>query len=147
MADAAGYLVVDAKNFSFYGVSEREAVFLGYTAPTPPPTPPTPDTTPPLVSVVSPSAGSQITENTPLVINVTDNSGSLLKVFLYAYFPNTGLKEVIHDGSSFAPFYSALSARSNISGGFQYSILRSGGWEASPTITAIPLDAAGNESV
>jgi len=101
----------------------------------------TPDTTLPVVTWVSPSPGSVIGPNTPLVVNVTDNVGlarALVKVILGQEW------ELPHDGAGFSPRYAAGSTRTAISGGYQFSLVRAGGWVGSPIVEPIPIDTSGN---
>lgn len=147
MADSPGYIVEIPTGLQLeYLHDSRPINDIIFTVPEPPPTPDPPDITAPVVTLISPSTSTVISSDTALVINVTDDSGDFCRVFLYAYYPSTGLQEVVHDGSAFAPFYLANSSITNIANGFQYSLVRTGGWQSSPTLVAIPIDAAGNES-
>lgn len=102
----------------------------------------TPDLTPPVVTWISPTPGSVLGPNTPLVFDVTDNVGlarALVKVILGQEW------ELPHDGAGFSPRYIAGSTRTTISGGYRFSLVRSGGWVGSnPTVEPIPIDTSGN---
>lgn len=100
------------------------------------------DSANPVAAVVSPPEGSAISSTTPLVIDVTDDLG-LRRVIIAARFPD-GTAELVHDGDAFSTRY-ASSGRSTISGGFRYTLRRTGGWFASPTISVFPVDTSGNE--
>lgn len=111
------------------------------------PTPPAPVATPPVVAVVSPAAGSAITAFTPLVFSVTDDTGLFRRIIVVADFPYIGIREVVHDGDTFGPTYSeAVNTRSTISGGYQYSVTRDGGWPASPRLIPYAIDREGTEN-
>lgn len=105
------------------------------------PPPVTPDVTPPVVALVSPSAGSAITRDTEIVIDVTDAVG-LATAPLFASYPS-GAYDVVHDGVAFATYY-AISSRAAISGGYRYKLRRVGGWRESPTFKPRPVDTGGN---
>lgn len=112
----------------------------------PPPSDPTVDDTPPVVGNFSPAPGTPIARMAPVSFDVTDDSGELRLIFIVAFFPSTGVTEVVHDGAGFRGFYAASSSRVMIAGGFRYTVLRSGGWLAAPTIQTFALDRAGNEA-
>jgi hypothetical protein len=107
--------------------------------------PPPVDATSPVVGGFSPAVGTPISKVTPIAFDVTDASGAFRRIFVVAFYPTTGISEVIHDGDGFRGFYSATSARQAIAGGFRYTVLRSGGWPAAPTIQTFAIDLAGNE--
>jgi hypothetical protein len=109
---------------------------------------PAPDLTPPTVTLVSPAMGpGRIQPSTPIVFDVTDSSGSVGRIFVFATTRLGGPKELVHDGSAFEPEYAANSVRSAISNGFRYSVLRFGGWPTSHVqIRTWPIDAVGNEA-
>jgi hypothetical protein len=100
----------------------------------------------PTVSVISPSVGSSIYTDTHLVINVTDDFNSFKEIRLWAAFSGMEAIELVYDGSSFTSLYSVDSTRSVISNGFQFSLMRRGGWPGSPTITASAIDTNGGEN-
>lgn len=104
---------------------------------------PEPDDTPPEVTIISPSVGSTITPTTPLVLRVTDET-ELGRVLLYAKYRGKDAAEVIHDGGDYLPPY-AHSSRSEVPGGWQYTLRRTGGWPGSPSLYVRAVDRAGNE--
>lgn len=106
---------------------------------------PPPDTTPPVIANYSPTPGTQITEDQALSFEVTDDSGAFRRIIIVAYYADTGASEVIHDGDSFYPYFSAESSRVAITDGFRYTVKRVRGWPASPTIKTFPFDQSGNE--
>ena len=101
----------------------------------------------PVISNVTPVAASAIAATQVLGLDATA-SVAIRLAMLVAYFPNLGIREVIHDGTSFGPNYPAASGNSRtvISGGFRYTLLRTGGWPASPTIIPYVVDVAGEEN-
>ena len=101
------------------------------------------DVTAPVVSIVSPTEGSAIMENTPLVLDVTDTG--LKRALLWVTFPTLGTDELVFNGSAFTSQYSA-SSRVAITNGFRFTVVRRGGWPASPQLSAAAYDASGNES-
>jgi hypothetical protein len=120
---------------------EEEALSFEYTAPPPPP----PDIAPPSVSNFTPSGGENITKQTPIGFDVTDDTG-LAVVFIYAKYAKGETWEVVHDGHSFSPLFAGLSTREAIANGYRFSVRRVGGWPSSPTIVPVPVDQFGNES-
>lgn len=112
----------------------------------PPPSPPPVDDSPPVVGNFNPTPGTPLARMAPVSFDVTDDSGELRLIFIVAFFPSTGVTEVVHDGAGFRGFYAASSSRVMIAGGFRYTVLRSGGWLAAPTIQTFALDRAGNEA-
>lgn len=106
-----------------------------------------PPVTPPVVGNFSPAVGAFIASNQFITFDVTDPEGFRLAL-IAASFPNLGIYEIIHDGTAFGPNYSdGNSGRSAIANGFHYSILRRGGWPASPTIVPFAIDVFGSENV
>jgi len=118
----------------------------GYVLSLPAPEPPPVDRTAPVVGNFSPPPGTPIAKTTPVSFDVTEDSGDFQRIFVVAFFPATGLTEVIHDGDAFRGHYAATSSRTAIGGGFRYTVLRSGGWPAAPTIQTFAADRAGNEA-
>lgn len=104
-----------------------------------------PETTPPVVSNFDPSPGSQIQRTAPVGFDVTDDSGAFSRIMVTAWFKDTGIQEVVHDGDGFVGYYTATSSRVPITGGFRYSVARFGGWTSAPTIRVYPIDAVGNQ--
>lgn len=110
------------------------------------PTPPTPDPDPPVVSNVTPSAGTELTPDSTVGFDLTDNV-AILAAFVYVIYPDLGEAEAVHDGATFLPRFVGLSSRSTIASGFRYTLRRSGGWRSTNIDVRVrALDAAGNES-
>lgn len=107
---------------------------------TDPPAPP--DTTQPTVTVVSPTPPGPIGRNDAVRLQVTD-AGGLRRVRLSVTMGDE--QYVIHNGYSFRPRYAQGSTVAAISGGFEYVVLRAGGWLSAPTFEVDAIDLAGNE--
>lgn len=102
---------------------------------------------PPVISnIVPPPSSGPIGKNTALSFDLTDPSGLFRDVIVLASFPGTNVDEVVWDGSVFAPFYNAQSSVSGIVDGMHFSLLRAGGWIASPTISVHAIDPSGQEN-
>jgi hypothetical protein len=112
----------------------------------PPPSATPIDAAPPVVGNFDPAPGTAIARTGSVTFDVTDDSGDFRRIFVVAYFPATGVAEVVHDGDGFRGFYAAKSSRTMIAGGFRYTLLRSGGWPGAPTIQTFAIDHAGNEA-
>ncbi len=126
--------------------SPLRQVSPGYLLFVPAAPPPPVDATAPAVGNFSPAPGTPIARTGPISFEVTDDSGDFRRIFIVAFFPISGATEVVHDGDSFRGVYAASSSRTMIAGGFRYSLLRSGGWPAAPTIQTFAIDRAGNEA-
>lgn len=100
------------------------------------------DTTPPTISNVSPADMSQIQRSQAVKFQVTDDA-SLRRVFVFVQMGD--VNEVAWDGYTFTSKYAFGSRRTAITGGFEFVVLRSGGWLAGPQFTVHPFDASGNE--
>lgn len=104
-----------------------------------PPAPP--DATEPTVALVSPAEDSEITRTTPVVVDVTD-AGGLAAVFVWVTYEGRA-PDIVHDSESFADLF-ASSTRASITNGYRYTLRRTGGWPAAPTVRVRPVDASGN---
>lgn len=100
---------------------------------------------PPVVTIVSPTPGSNITPDTEFVVEVTDNSGEFTIVILDVTYPD-GNSEAIYDGVDFKPFYRRRSSVTPVANGYRFAVRRLGGWPASPTFRVDPRDPSGNTS-
>lgn len=77
-------------------------------------------------TIISPVPGTPIDESTPLVVEVTSD---------------TTLLRVHNGGTTFAPsFTNPVNDRSAIAGGYQFTILRDGGWPGTPTLNINACD-------
>lgn len=91
------------------------------------------ESVPPVIDNFVPPSGSRIRRNEALAFDVTDNSGSVRRSFVWVTFPSTSLTvaELAWDGTGFTPDYAALSSRTAITNGYRYSLRRAkGGWPA-----------------
>lgn len=83
--------------------------------------------TPPVVTLISPAEGA-IEPDSVIVIEVTD-AQDFSALLLAMRCGAAGIYEVIHDGSSFAPAYTAApNSFQVIANGWRYSLRRLGGW-------------------
>lgn len=96
----------------------------------------------PLVGDYDPAPGTKLSRAQPLRFSVTDDQGALFTVLVAVAF-STGVAELAHDGTRFLSPY-AGSTRVPVAGGYRYTLVRSGGWPAAPTVQTIPIDTAGN---
>lgn len=98
----------------------------------------------PVVSNPTPTPGTALQPGDAVGFDVTDESGAFRRVLIGAAFAGSKAWDVVSIGDVFAPLYSG-SSRTNIAGGYRYSLRRQGGWPGPPSITAIAIDQAGNE--
>jgi hypothetical protein len=98
---------------------------------------------PPVVSGVNPAPGTPIAAGTALGFDVTDDV-AFRRILVTIYFPTLGRAELAHDGNGFLQQY-GLSRRSNIAGGFRYSVVRTGGWPATPRLLVYATNVVGLE--
>jgi hypothetical protein len=112
------------------------------------PTLPDPPTIPPTTTLVSPSSGSTLSVDTPVIVDVTDvDSGfaRILVVVVIAPTASSGVALLAHDGVAFRPGFRDYSTRTVITGGFRYSIRRDVGWADPIRIEVYAIDDTGNE--
>lgn len=113
-------------------------------APAPPVTPPVP----PTVSLITPAAGSNITEETPIVVDVTDLDSDFRRILLVvtmAPAAHAGVAYLVHDGDAFRPGFDNYSSRSSITHGYRYSVRKNSGWDNSVKVEVYAFDTEGNE--
>lgn len=105
------------------------------------------DTTAPVVSFVT-TPGAELSPTDPVVVDVTDNLNALGLVMLGLVQTGSDVVELVHDGTSFMPRYSALSTRVAIANGYRYSLRRAGGWAAGAALTfkVWAVDTDGNQA-
>jgi hypothetical protein len=106
------------------------------------------DETPPVVGNFSPALGGTIAAQQPVSFRVTDDSGGFRRIIVHARFAD-GLEEVVFNGDSFRGLYgNNNSKRVIVAGGFDFTILRGGGWpQGGPVaINVFAIDQAGNEA-
>jgi hypothetical protein len=96
----------------------------------------------PVITLVSPAAGTALSPSDAIVVDVTDD-GTLAHVELRA--AQLDDIECVHDGTAYTPRY-AYSTRVALASGYRYTIRRRDGWIAAPTLTATAIDSQGNAS-
>lgn len=102
------------------------------------------DLTPPVISGFNPPAGTLIGKNQPITFEVTDEA-NLAAIAVFVSYPD-GTSEVVFDGTLFrSPF--KTSTRVDISGGYRFTVRRTGGWKGNPTLEYLALDRGGNKGV
>jgi hypothetical protein len=102
----------------------------------------------PVVSNLTPAAGTTITVSTPLQFDVTDNSGVFRRILLFVQYGSDAEYHLVHHGDGFnADFSNAFNTRTVIANGYRYTILPDGGWPAAPTVTPVAIDIAGHENL
>lgn len=103
------------------------------------------DTTAPVVSGVSPAPGSILPATDPVSFDITDDSGAFRRIVVMLTLGESGITEVVHDGTSFRGLYQLSSLRTPIINGFHFDIYRTGGWTSTPTLQIVGIDRSGNE--
>lgn len=101
---------------------------------------------PPEVTVVSPADGDDISVDTPVVVDVTDDQGAFSVMVLRASFAGQAIEEVIYRDGSFASNYGS-SAQDAVVNGVRFTLVRTSGWPGSPTFDADVVDTSGNKAV
>jgi hypothetical protein len=101
----------------------------------------------PTISNVTPTPNTTISRTQTVGCDVTDADGAsdFRRVILAVELPN-GAKEIVHDGSAFCTPYATSSARSSITNGYHYDIVRDGGWPSRFSLTVYAIDTTGNEA-
>lgn len=102
----------------------------------------------PVISNVSPAAGTGLAQSGHVSFDVTDDSGLLRRVGIKAeFFSETTviLRELPWDGDTFDPLYTGSTVAA-IAGGYHFDLVRLGGWPVVPAITVYAIDQQGAES-
>jgi hypothetical protein len=107
----------------------------------------------PIVTVISPAAGTTLSSSTTAIsVRVKDwgpgsaSAGLLKRAIIYATFSDGTADEMVFNGTSFSSKYSAGSTATVISGGYDFSLVRAMGWRSNPTLKCYGVDAFANES-
>lgn len=104
---------------------------------------------PPGVVYVSPPDGHAISPYVPVIFRVTATA-PLLAVIVKVTFagrPDAGW-DFVFDGSSFGPFYvGADNVRVVIAGGYQFTVLRDGGWLGATQFEVRAIAENGEETI
>jgi hypothetical protein len=110
------------------------------------------DVTNPTVTVISPAEGTPITPDTPLVVDVQDET-SISLVRIFASFAGSTSSEAIYDGDGFLPPYTGggstpSSAVQELVAGqhFRFTLRRVGGWPGAVSLNVAAADEGGNLS-
>ena len=103
----------------------------------------------PVVDNLSPAAGASIGQLDPITFDVTDDSGEFTRILVVAFYAQTGIEEVVHDGEIFRGLYANTnSSRAVIANGFKYTIVRTGGlFPGNVTFRAFAIDKEGLENL
>lgn len=100
----------------------------------------------PEITIVSPPTGSALGRNDLITFDITDDL-PFRRIMVVADFSGTLSKEMVHDGDAFSYKYSGLAnTRTEISGGYRYTVLRDNGWLNSPFLTPYAIDISGSEN-
>lgn len=95
--------------------------------------------------------GGDIAIGTAVTFQTTKALGALASQFVLAEH-GSGVSEAVWDGSAFTSLYAASSTRTPISGGYAWSIVRTGGWPSSAlevvgvAVDTLGVSASGSES-
>lgn len=101
----------------------------------------------PTITIVSPAEGSLLSRATPIVFTVVAAASvALRRVVVSVLRGGDIIEELIHDGISFtAPYTGGSNVRSSITDGYQFTVLRIGGWRGSSiTLRVVAVDVFGN---
>lgn len=97
----------------------------------------------PVVTIVTSLPPASAT--TPIVFTVVGTSGvALRRAWVSAAFPGIVGDEAVHNSDRFGAFYTnGTNARASITNGYQFTILRDGGWPVGsfPTATSFSINA------
>jgi hypothetical protein len=99
---------------------------------------------PPVISNITPSAGTTITVATPIEFDITDTEG-FTRIIVEASFVGTVEVENVHNGTTFSSLYVAGSTRTVIDNGFHYSLVRNPQWPGNITLNTYAVDIQGTE--
>lgn len=106
-----------------------------------------PDSQPSALPVIPPAVnlrpGVNILPNQPITFNITDDEG-FRDLYVMVSFPLLGITDVVHNGTEFLAHYSNPSnTRVPIPFGYQYTILRDGGWTSELSLVTYVVDLDG----
>jgi hypothetical protein len=113
--------------------------------------PPAPgDSTEPTVTVISPAEGTPITPDTPLVVDVEDET-SIALIRIFASFAGSTSSEAVYDGDGFLSPYTgggstpSSSVQELVPGlQFRFTLRRVGGWPGAVSLNVAAVDGGGN---
>lgn len=88
-------------------------------------------------TAVYPPEGTLISRSTPVTFTVTA-TGTISALWIAVAYSGVLHTELVHDGTAFlAPFTNPANSKSSIAGGFTITLLRDGGWPATPRILTL----------
>jgi hypothetical protein len=99
----------------------------------------------PVISNVSPTAGTQVTSTEAIEFDITDDKGTFRRVIIIASFAGHSGKEVVYDGN-FTDQYVDGSTVAAITNGYHFSLVRSPAWPGAITIVPYAFDTEGQEA-
>lgn len=101
------------------------------------------ESVPPTIGNFNIAPGTAISRDQAIAFDVTDNA-SLAFVGLAASYAD-GSVDLVYDGHDFRGRYTGTVVA--ISGGYRFTVWRSGGWPSAPTFEYLPIDTSGNLGV
>lgn len=105
----------------------------------------------PTIIIVSPPEGSVLSRSTPVVFQcVADaNVVTFRRIVVSAIYGGSLVEELVHTGVTFAANHNGGSnSRVDIANGYEYNVLRLGGWRGSSlTLRIVAIDADGKMAV
>jgi hypothetical protein len=106
---------------------------------------------PPVIEIAAPAEGTVISRFQPLGFDVRANEivRDLARVIVTLLRGGEAIEEMIHDGVAFSStFTGGVNLRQDITNGYRYTFLRTGGWHGSTvTIRIIAIDSLGTVAV
>lgn len=101
-----------------------------------------PDLQPPVIALVSPLTSGEIDSDTPIVIDVTDNTPPVIGLSVFVFFGDCA--ELVATDDGFATNYAGSSSAPIVDGN-RYTLRRDGGWPSGAMRFDVrAYDAAGN---
>ena len=102
-------------------------------------------TAPPRITNVSPPPGA-LGRTQAIAFRLTDDLELYALKELWIRFGSVQSYDLVHDGTTFLGVYAALSTRTVVAHGWDFSLQRDGGWPSGMTVRlrATVIDAEGN---
>ncbi len=105
----------------------------------------------PQIIIVSPPELSVISRSTPIVFQTVADASvvTFRRVVVSAIYGGSVVEELVHTGIAFAANHNGgVNSRSVITNGYEYNVLRLGGWRGSSvTLRIVAIDADGKMAV
>lgn len=92
------------------------------------------DFTAPIVTVISPTPGTELGQYEPVVIDVSDMAPGIRLSLVVVRTSAAPYRLVAWDGNSFVSPYDSGSQFSVIPGGWRFSVVPNGGWSSGVTV-------------